>query len=131
MNNHELWNIEIFPQRLFLYKKSNMPYSVIEGTEHKHTSVHHTCSRFKDNKKYNLTCSNMMQRPFLHYSKYQTNFKLKYILKLRTDLSMEFLFKEMHIEEFYENKKIVTFEKSSATLIYDLMDINLTKGANL
>ena len=37
----------------------------------------------------------------------------------------------MHIEEFYENKKIVTFEKSSATLIYDLMDINLTKGANL
>ena len=52
--------LKYFPRDYFFYKKSNMPYSVIEGTEHKHTSVHHTCSRFKDNKKYNLTCSNMM-----------------------------------------------------------------------
>ena len=75
--------LKYFPRDYFFYKKSNMPYSVIEGTEHKHTSVHHTCSRFKDNKKYNLTCSNMMLRPFLHYSKYQTKLKFNYISKSR------------------------------------------------
>ena len=72
--------LKYFPRDCFFYKKSNMPYSVIEGTEHKHTSVYHTCSRFKDNKKYNLTCSNMMLRPFLLYIKYQTILKFKYIL---------------------------------------------------
>ena len=72
--------LKYFPRDCFFYKKSNMPYSVIEGTEHKHTSVLHTCSRFKDNKKYNLTCSNMMLRPFLLYIKYQTILKFKYIL---------------------------------------------------
>ena len=44
---------------------------------------------------------------------------------------MEFLLKEMNIEEFHNNKQIVIFENSSAILIYDFMDINLTKGAIL
>ena len=51
--------LKYFPRDYFFYKEANVPYSVIEGTQHKHTSVHHTCSRFKDNKKYNLTCCNM------------------------------------------------------------------------